>query len=478
MSEGNSGYTVTETESWGSRLGGSIKGVITGVILFLVSFVVLFKNEGCAVRQARALEEGKSSCVSVSSDKIDMSNEGKLIHTSGKAETQDVLSDANVGLSEVAFRLERKVEIYQWVEDSHTREEKKLGGSKEKITTYTYKKEWVSQPVDSSTFKDPQAPTRNANVGSLPIEDETQYCSNAKLGAFTLNETLIRKVGGAQDYVFAKDFKLPETLPVGSRIEGKYVVIPFQQPVATQVATGIQQVATAIQQPVAGQQPAVAGQQPVVQQPVVQQQPVVAGQQPVVQQQPVAGQQAAVAGQQLSAAVGQQLATPVQPGVPQIGDVRISYRIVRPHDFSVVGVQQGDTIVAHVASNGESNLLTADSIRSAAEMYQSAEEANTIKLWLFRLLGFALMYSGLRAVFRPLEVLGDVVPFIGSIIGAGAGIVSFLIAAPLSLVTIAVAWIVYRPVVGIILLVVAGAIGYLVYTKAKAKKAAQAAPAA
>lgn len=460
MSEGNSGYTVTETESWGSRLGGSIKGVITGVILFLVSFVVLFKNEGCAVRQARALEEGKSSCVSVSSDKIDMSNEGKLIHTSGKAETQDVLSDANVGLSEVAFRLERKVEIYQWVEDSHTREEKKLGGSKEKITTYTYKKEWVSQPVDSSTFKDPQAPTRNANVGSLPIEDETQYCSNAKLGAFTLNETLIRKVGGAQDYVFAKDFKLPETLPVGSRIEGKYVVIPFQQPVATQVATAIQQVATAIQQPVAGQQPAVAGQQP------------------VVQQQPVAGQQAAVAGQQLSAAVGQQLATPVQPGVPQIGDVRISYRIVRPHDFSVVGVQQGDTIVAHVASNGESNLLTADSIRSAAEMYQSAEEANTIKLWLFRLLGFALMYSGLRAVFRPLEVLGDVVPFIGSIIGAGAGIVSFLIAAPLSLVTIAVAWIVYRPVVGIILLVVAGAIGYLVYTKAKAKKAAQAAPAA
>ena len=460
MSEGNSGYTVTETESWGSRLGGSIKGVITGVILFLVSFVVLFKNEGCAVRQARALEEGKSSCVSVSSDKIDMSNEGKLIHTSGKAETQDVLSDANVGLSEVAFRLERKVEIYQWVEDSHTREEKKLGGSKEKITTYTYKKEWVSQPVDSSTFKDPQASTRNANVGSLPIEDETQYCSNAKLGAFTLNETLIRKVGGAQDYVFAKDFKLPETLPVGSRIEGKYVVIPFQQPVATQVATAIQQVATAIQQPVAGQQPAVAGQQP------------------VVQQQPVAGQQAAVAGQQLSAAVGQQLATPVQPGVPQIGDVRISYRIVRPHDFSVVGVQQGDTIVAHVASNGESNLLTADSIRSAAEMYQSAEEANTIKLWLFRLLGFALMYSGLRAVFRPLEVLGDVVPFIGSIIGAGAGIVSFLIAAPLSLVTIAVAWIVYRPVVGIILLVVAGAIGYLVYTKAKAKKAAQAAPAA
>ena len=151
MSEGNSGYTVTETESWGSRLGGSIKGVITGVILFLVSFVVLFKNEGCAVRQARALEEGKSSCVSVSSDKIDMSNEGKLIHTSGKAETQDVLSDANVGLSEVAFRLERKVEIYQWVEDSHTREEKKLGGSKEKITTYTYKKEKWGQYVQNGT---------------------------------------------------------------------------------------------------------------------------------------------------------------------------------------------------------------------------------------------------------------------------------------------------------------------------------------
>lgn len=39
-------YTETTTQSWGSRLGDSLKGIIVGIILFIVSFPLLFWNEG------------------------------------------------------------------------------------------------------------------------------------------------------------------------------------------------------------------------------------------------------------------------------------------------------------------------------------------------------------------------------------------------------------------------------------------------
>ena len=55
----------------------------------------------------------------------------------------------------------------------------------------------------------------------------------------------------------------------------------------------------------------------------------------------------------------------------------------------------------------------------------------------------------------------------------GTGLLSFLIALPCSLVTIAIAWIVYRPVLGIILLVIAvGAIVMLFKNRKSAPAAA------
>jgi hypothetical protein len=68
-------------------------------------------------------------------------------------------------------------------------------------------------------------------------------------------------------------------------------------------------------------------------------------------------------------------------------------------------------------------------------------------------------------------VIADVLPFLGSMVGAGTGIISFLLAACLSLITIAVAWIVYRPVLGIILLVVAVGLMILIKGKLNAAKA-------
>ncbi len=75
-------------------------------------------------------------------------------------------------------------------------------------------------------------------------------------------------------------------------------------------------------------------------------------------------------------------------------------------------------------------------------------------------------------IFKLLSVIADVLPILGDIVGAGTGIISFLLAAILSLITIAIAWIVYRPLLGIILIVIAVGLAVAIKGKLKSAKAA------
>ena len=71
------------------------------------------------------------------------------------------------------------------------------------------------------------------------------------------------------------------------------------------------------------------------------------------------------------------------------------------------------------------------------------------------------MGFGLALIFCLLAVIADVGPLFGSLVGAGVGFIAFLLAAALSLVAIALAWIAYRPVFGGIILALAPVLGTL-----------------
>jgi hypothetical protein len=52
----NDSYSESTTESWGSRLMGSIKGVAFGLLLFFAAFFVLWWNEGRSVETYKSLQ--------------------------------------------------------------------------------------------------------------------------------------------------------------------------------------------------------------------------------------------------------------------------------------------------------------------------------------------------------------------------------------------------------------------------------------
>jgi hypothetical protein len=69
-----------------------------------------------------------------------------------------------------------------------------------------------------------------------------------------------------------------------------------------------------------------------------------------------------------------------------------------------------------------------------------------------------MMMFGFTTVFKPLSVLFDLIPFLGNLVGAGTGIVAFVLAITFSSITIALGWIFYRPVVAAVLIGIAVAI--------------------
>jgi hypothetical protein len=121
----------------------------------VASFVVLFWNEGRSVRTARALAEGKAAVVSIDAGRVDAARDGKLVHVSGLATTDQTLKDPQFRVSAPAIRLQRIVKMYQWRERSETRTQRTLGGGQEQVTTFTYAKDWSDTPIDSTRFKKP-----------------------------------------------------------------------------------------------------------------------------------------------------------------------------------------------------------------------------------------------------------------------------------------------------------------------------------
>ena len=105
----------------------------------------------------------------------------------------------------------------------------------------------------------------------------------------------------------------------------------------------------------------------------------------------------------------------------------------------------------------------------AEEIFEGERAANSMWLWVLRILGIILVISGLKGIFGFLEIILKVVPFIANIIGWGVGVVCTVVGIVWSLIVIALAWLFYRPLIGISLLLVAGFLIWVFAFKGKDK---------
>jgi hypothetical protein len=189
-------FTVTTHQSWLSRLGQSVVGVLIGLALIIGATILIFWNEGRAVQTTRSLTEGEGLVIAGDPAKVEPANEGKLVHVSGELATKLPLADPEFGVITPAARLVRTVEVYQWKEDSRTETKKNLGGSEDKVTTYTYTQVWSEPRIDSGRFHDPGG-HENPQLRYRRFEVAAR---DATLGAFRPGEAALRRLAANEDF--------------------------------------------------------------------------------------------------------------------------------------------------------------------------------------------------------------------------------------------------------------------------------------
>lgn len=371
-------FTEYTRQGYFGRIGGAIAGAVAGVVFLLIAVVILFWNEGRAVRTAKMLKEAAAVVVTIDPSRVDPAGDGRLVHFTTDAQG-DTLEDPLFHASRTAVRLKRMAEMFQWrqAEESHSHTDA-VGGGSTTEKTYTYSQVWSDKPIDSSQF---HIRTGHENPSSKRVESETWSAPRVQAGAFVLPAELVNRIDNFAPVPLtdAERSRLPEAMQADAVIaDGKCYV-------AGRAGRG------------------------------------------------------------------------VDPDHPQTGDVRVTLAAAPPGPVSVIDRQAAATIAAYSTPSGGSVELLYVGAHPAKEMITSEEHRNATLTWVLRLVGFVMMWIAIGAMLQPLRVLAGVIGILGDLVGAGVGIVAFLVALAVSAATIAIAWVVYRPLLGCALLALAAA---------------------
>lgn len=184
------------------RLSDTAGGTVLGIGLFFLSIYVLFTNEGRALQTASSLDEGLSQVVSLDSFSVlDLQNNNHLVHLSAKLRTLQPLHDPNYGVAVQVVKLQRQVEMYQWVEYRDSKDYQENGETKTE-TTYTYNTEWKSELINSRNF---DKEIGHQNPSAMAVESVTVEAQEVRVGPFILSKGLVEQINNFQT-LSLKDF--------------------------------------------------------------------------------------------------------------------------------------------------------------------------------------------------------------------------------------------------------------------------------
>ncbi len=336
--------------------------LVPAIPLFLAVFGFLCWNESRAVKVDRSLEEAKRTVISVSPDRVDPANEGKLVHVVGMITASNTVGDLEFGVDPKALFVQRKVEMYQWDETCHQKLETRGGDTTVVSRSYSLDKIWHDEWIDSGKFHAPEAYPNPASSSFTPSTWSTT-AEGITLNAFSLR---------------------PELL------------------VRTQVVEPL-----------------------------------------VLEEVPQALSKLYTAGQaQLSKGV---VYFGKDPWDPQVGDRRISYKVIKPAKVSVISMQVGNGFKPFTTSNGcELEIFDLGS-RTVDEMVFWASMRNLFLTWLYRLGGLLLLPFPFFLLLHPFSERKVQFSFHEKLPETFTGPMARFPASLTALLTLGSAWIYYRP---------------------------------
>jgi len=386
-------YQETVTTGYGTQVKQSFKKIATGFTLFLGATAMLWWNEGNSVKTADMLEEAQGVCVEMENpNKKDASLEGQLVCGTAMTATTDLLTDKDFGFSVNAISMKRKVEYYQWDEKRTEETKQKLDGSEKKVVTYDYNLKWSSSPIGSKHFKEHST---HVNVVLAEFEDDEQWAEHVSFGAYNLNNSLIHSINAYEPL-------RPDMSDDMLRVLDKTIQASYERHYTKKEGLNSNDY-------------------------------------------------------NFVHVSDGQLYLGLDPNDSKVGDVRINFEKVAPaSEVTVVAVVDGDGFKPFKAKNGYTLEKLVMGRKDMNQFFENEQETNTFNTWAYRILGIVMVIGALKLIFGFVVTLTRIVPFLSTIVGWGVGVICTVLGVVWSLFVIAVAWLFYRPIVGIALLAIAG----------------------
>ena len=117
--------------------------------------------------------------------------------------------------------------------------------------------------------------------------------------------------------------------------------------------------------------------------------------------------------------------------------------------MSVVARQAGASIGPYVTAGGRSLEMLSVGTHTAEEMFQTAVSHNRVAMWIFRVLGTFLLFIALKLILGPVSSVARFMPIVGRLAGALTTLAALAAACGVALITISTAWLTYRPLIGV-----------------------------
>lgn len=367
--------TRTTHQGYFSRLANSFFGVLIGFLLVPGSVLLMSWNEHRTIHRTKGLIEAESVVAEVADPLEVLSTfDQRLVHVTGKAATDETLKDTEFPIERQALRLERQVEMYQWVEHKDSKTRDRIGGGRETITTYEYRKEWKTDRVDSERFEE-----RDGHANPQPrFSSASLVAEHAMLGAYHFRPDLVRSIRAWQSI----------------RLDLESLLAKFDEESKKQFKLDDDRLYFSSSLP--------------------------------------------------------------DPSAPKIGDLKLRFRVIEQSVVSLLSKQSDHQFAPFKTSNGEMIELVQEGEVPTALMFQSLRSENSFWAWILRGLGWGLCCVGFSLIAGPIKALSNFFPPLAGILGFATTGLAFLLGSIVALVSIGIAWLAVRPVLGVSLLVLAG----------------------
>ncbi|XP_029457236.1 transmembrane protein 43 [Rhinatrema bivittatum] len=150
---------------------------------------------------------------------------------------------------------------------------------------------------------------------------------------------------------------------------------------------------------------------------------------------------------------------------PQVGDLRVSFfyaglsgdssPLGTPDVVSVIARLSHDQLVSYQTNSGDTLEILYFGAFSPEELFQREHQSNSMKTWALRAGGWLMMFVGISLVIKIFHTLVDWLPIVRDLVKLGLKVFAVCMATSLSLLTVAVGWMFYRPLWALLLVVLA-----------------------